>query len=173
MDFELKDVVHGTYQIVNDIVNVTGSVILRSKGLTKIPWKFGYINGSFDCSYNELESLENCPEIVVMDFFCNNNKLISLKHGPNKVYRHYHCSHNKLKTLEFCPVHIGETFYCNFNLIETLEHVPINVLQKIEGWHYKHLMFVVPNEVKHIIDEYFKPKKSSKLKSFQDRLDSI
>lgn len=49
---------------------------------------------SFNCSHNNLTSLENCPQYVGGYFICN---------------------HNQLTSLEGCPKYIGGDFYCNNN----------------------------------------------------------
>ena len=64
----------------NGFVNVNGSV--NCSGLYhdepiptyyKIPFKFGKIIGDFDCSNNDMDSLENCPIEVTGNFVCYNN----------------------------------------------------------------------------------------------------
>ena len=45
-------------------MNVNKSVFLNNKKLTSIDIKFNQINGSFNCSNNNLETLEGCPKIV-------------------------------------------------------------------------------------------------------------
>ena len=50
------------------VVNVSENVYLSRKGLTSIDVKFNKIEGDFDCSDNDLKSLEGCPEIVDGNF---------------------------------------------------------------------------------------------------------
>jgi len=65
----LDSVVEGTYKIINGIIHVTGNVDISDLGLDVISWKFGKVTGNFDCSHNELTTLENCLETVGFDFF--------------------------------------------------------------------------------------------------------
>lgn len=56
----------GKFKIVDDEFNVSGPVNLSRKNLSEIPIKFGSVNGSFDCSRNNLKSFEFLPD------FCPN-----------------------------------------------------------------------------------------------------
>jgi hypothetical protein len=55
-------------------LNVKGSVSLFDKKLIKIPFSFGKVDGSFDCSYNLLTSLEGSPKVVIGDYDCSHNR---------------------------------------------------------------------------------------------------
>ena len=62
------------YTLVSDkqygfIVNVNGDVDLRSKKLFNIPVKFSEVTGIFNCSHNQLTSLEFSPQTVNGNFF--------------------------------------------------------------------------------------------------------
>ena len=59
----------------NLTVDIFSNVNLSMKKLKKIPIKFGIINGNFDCSDNELTTLEGFPEKVGNKIELNNNKL--------------------------------------------------------------------------------------------------
>ncbi len=56
-------------------VDVEGSVKMFYMNLTEIPIKFGKVTGNFDCSENNLTTLENCPTFVGGNFICSNNNL--------------------------------------------------------------------------------------------------
>ena len=60
------------------------------------------VEGSFDCHYNSLESLEGAPQEVGGGFCCSNNSLTSLEGAPQKVGVDFYCSHNEIseKTLK-------------------------------------------------------------------------
>ena len=70
--------------------------------LTKLPpiLKDITVNGWFNCSLNNLTSLENCPKIVNGNFYCSWNKLTSLEGAPQKVDRHFICHSNDVKFTE-------------------------------------------------------------------------
>ena len=89
------------YTINSDgTVDVDGGVNLRHKGLSKLPLKFGIVNGYFDCSYNQLTSLEGSPKEVHYNFFCVGNQLTTLEGGPSYVGRNFDCTGNLLTTLK-------------------------------------------------------------------------
>ena len=46
------------------LVDVDGDVNLNRKKLTKIPIRFGKVTGRFNCSDNNLNSLEGAPKSV-------------------------------------------------------------------------------------------------------------
>ena len=98
----------------------------------KLKIRFGNVGSDFDCSYNELTTLEGAPQEVGGDFDCKCNKLTTLEGAPNKVGRDFHCSHNELTTLEGAPQEVGEDFYCSYNELTSLEGAP----QKVGGDFY-------------------------------------
>jgi hypothetical protein len=118
---------------INDnlTVDVSGNVNLFNKQLEEIPFKFGIVNGTFDCSYNELTSLEFSPNKVVGYFDCNHNKLTSLEFCPQKVSGHFICSYNELTSLEFCPKEVGVDFDCSYNQLNDLLYIPSEVKEKV------------------------------------------
>ena len=50
-----------------------GDVNLSNLGLTKLPVKFKYVKDDFNCSDNQLTSLEGVPQKVGGDFYCSGN----------------------------------------------------------------------------------------------------
>ena len=108
----------------DESINVNGNVNINNKHINKLLLHFNKINGNFDCSYNNLTSLEGCPKIVEGSFSCGGNKLASLEDGPKIVSKHFVCHGNKLTSLEGCPEKINENFYCNNNQLITLKGGP-------------------------------------------------
>jgi hypothetical protein len=102
-------------------INVDGNVNINDMALTKIPIKFNIVNGSFNCSGNELTTLENSPREIKFDFNCFANNLKSLNYGPIKVGSNYNCSKNLLSNLKGCVENVPNNFACNNNVIETFE----------------------------------------------------
>jgi hypothetical protein len=82
------DSIPKAYGIMNYTINpdgsidVDGDVGLNNERLTKLPLKFRNVGGDFYCSYNNLPSLEGCPQTVGGDFYCRNNQLTSLEGLP-------------------------------------------------------------------------------------------
>ncbi len=81
------------------IVNVTGDVNLHGQKLQRLPVQFGTVGRFFDCSSNQLTSLEDAPSTVGEDFNCNNNRLTSLEDAPSTVGGYFLCRNNRLTSL--------------------------------------------------------------------------
>lgn len=94
-------------------------IMLHSlKGCPKI------VNGTFNCSFNSLTTLEFGPESVSnRDYICRFNKLESLKGAPSKVLN-FDCSNNDLFNLDGCPQEINGNFDCSVNKLATLNGCP-------------------------------------------------
>lgn len=116
------------YKINGETVDVQNDVKLFNV-VGKIPFQFGKVAYDFDCSNNQLTSLEGSPKEVGGSFWCQNNKLKNLKGSPSKVGNYYMCSNNDLVSLEGCPKEINDGFDCSSNKLSTLKFGP----QKING----------------------------------------
>lgn len=104
----------GTIDVDGD-VDLSNNFLKQKQVLFKIPFKFGKVSGDFNCSYNNLESLEGSPYYVGGNFVCIKNKLTSLNGSPSEVGGYFSCSYNKLKSLEGMTLEIGDDFYCKRN----------------------------------------------------------
>jgi len=91
--------------------------------------RFGVVTGVFDCSNNELTSIEGAPQEVGRGFYCSYNQLTSLEGAPQKVGRGFNCSGNNLTSLEGSPQEVGEDFDCSYNSLKSLVGAP----QKVRG----------------------------------------
>ena len=125
------------YGIRNYTINEDGSIDvdgyvdlwgdLWGQGLTKLPLKFRNVSGNFNCSDNQLTTLEGGPESVGGYFYCHNNQLTTLEGGPESVGGDFSCNSNQLFSLEGGPESVGGNFYCNSNQLTTLEGGPKRV----------------------------------------------
>jgi hypothetical protein len=106
-----------------------GNLSLNKVGLTKLPdiLKDITVGGYFDCSYNNLTSLENCPKTVGGSFICGFNNLTSLEGSPSSVGGSFICGGNNLTSLEGAPSSVGEDFSCNDNHLTSLTGAPKTV----------------------------------------------
>ena len=141
---ESKEDIHSIckkYGIENYTINDDGSidvddnVNLYDEGLTELPLKFGKVSGYFDCSNNELTSLEGSPNKVGEvggDFYCYNNKLTNLEGSPSEVGGHFYCQGNELTSLEGSPGEVGGYFSCYSNKLESLEGISKYVSKQID-----------------------------------------
>ena len=94
-----------------------GYLNLRQMNLNKLPDILKNVNvgGSFNCSVNNLTSLENAPKSVDGDFYCSYNLLTSLEGAPETVGGDFYCGYNKLTSLAGVPKYVGGIFVCNDN----------------------------------------------------------
>jgi len=109
------------------LVDVDGDVYLSGCNLVRLPLRFGRVTGFFDCSNNQLISLEGGPLVVGRDFYCHNNQLKTLEGGPQEVDGNFYCHDNRLETLEGSPKKVGSSFDCGVNFLTTLEGGPEKV----------------------------------------------
>lgn len=116
-------------------IDVDGNVDLSKVGqhynqhqLKKLPLKFRKVLGDFNCSSNELTSLEGCPEYIGENFFCYKNEITNFKHCPKYVGGMFSASTNKLTSLEGCPEIINGNFNVMYNKLTSLEFSPRKVL---------------------------------------------
>jgi hypothetical protein len=124
----LKGCIIGKYTINDDgSIDVDGMVRLTNKYLTKIPFKFRNVSGSFWCNSNPLTSLEGAPNSVGGDFYCSDNQLTSLEGAPKTVGGRFCCYNNQLTSLEGAPNRGGGGFYCYINQLTSLEGAPNSV----------------------------------------------
>jgi len=100
----------GTYELKDGVYNVNGDVRLN-KCVEKLPVKFGKVTGSFNCSNNNLITLEGCPKIVGREF---------------------DCSYNSLTSLKGCPTHVGGNFVCDMKLHNNKEYRQFKIMKKLK-----------------------------------------
>ena len=112
--------------------NIT-SAFLRAFNLVKIDESgnrvgfaidFGEVTGDFNCSGNQLISLEGAPQKVGGNFSCSINQLTSLKGAPKKVDGWFDCYENQLTSLEGAPKEVGGRFWCSWNKLTSLKGAP-------------------------------------------------
>lgn len=107
-------------------IDVDGDVKLLGLELTELPLKFGYINGDFICSSNNLHNLNGCPTRVNGNFACSHNKLTSLSGSPTHVNGNFWCKYNNISSLYECRnISVGKIFDFTGNKITSFEYLPI------------------------------------------------
>ena len=117
-----------SYDPQTGLVDVVGTFKCSNEGLDNFKGvKFGKVSGDFDCSGNQLTSLEGAPQEVRVDFNCYDNKLTSLEGAPQKVGGHFVCDYNQLTSLEGAPQQIRWSFSCEENQLTSLEGAPQTV----------------------------------------------
>ncbi len=102
-------------------IDVDGNVYISNLDLSKLPLKFNIVHGSFDCSYNNLTTLDGSPKVVGGFFSVSDNNLTSLIGGPVNVKYSYFCSNNELVSLDGGPIIIGGLFRCNNNPLKSID----------------------------------------------------
>jgi len=110
------------------LVDVDGDFNCRYSGLKNLMGvRFGSVSGNFDCSNNQLTSLEGAPQEVGKDFDCYSNQLTSLEGAPQEVGRDFSCENNKLTSLEGAPQEVEKDFVCYDSKLNSLEGAPQEV----------------------------------------------
>jgi hypothetical protein len=148
------------YKINNDgTIDVDGDVDLycRIVNMEKLPVKFGKVSGEFDCRWNNLITLEGCPEYVGGDFLCEKNNIYTLEYFPKYIGGSFSCNPNKslttLKGIEKCEI-LG-SFHCENNNIPPENYIYI-ITAKIGGYIYTDIpqidkiLNTYKNEVKYL-----------------------
>ena len=103
------------YTINDDLtVDVDSTVYIFGRMLKTIPVQFRS-TWHFDCSDNQLTSLDGCPREVDGYFSCSYNNLTSLKGAPRDVSDSFFCRANSLTTLKGAPKFVGKHFSCTDN----------------------------------------------------------
>jgi hypothetical protein len=103
---------------------VNGSFNCRFNHLTTLEGAPREIGGGFNCSHNQLKSLEGAPGEIATNFTCGYNQLPSLKGAPKRVKNNFDCTDNQLTTLEGAPQGVGANFICNNNQLTSLKGAP-------------------------------------------------
>ena len=117
---------------INDdyTINVEGNVRIDpyKKTLRKLPLKFKYVSGSFNCDGLGLTTLKGSPERS-FSFSCARNHLTSLRYGPKYTYS-YNFNTNNILTLEHIPTSVS-VIDSQYNPIEYI-YKTFNTPSKIE-----------------------------------------
>ena len=93
------------------LVDVRGGFYCSSQGLEDFRGiRFGKVNGIFDCSNNQLRTLEGAPRVVGEGFYCWANQLRTLEGSPREVGGDFWCYVNPLISLEGAPEMIKGNF---------------------------------------------------------------
>jgi hypothetical protein len=109
-------------------IDVDGNVYLTSKHLNELPLKFRNVSGHFNCSNNELTSLEGSPKEIGGVFDCCHNQLTSLEGSPIKVVGGiFYCNSNKLTSLEGITQMRSGHIECHSNNLRDVKGIK-------EGW---------------------------------------
>lgn len=125
---KLFDMLGIKYSVKGDLVRV-GDLDISGLGLTKLPFEkiTLQIMGDFDCSNNQLVTLEGGPKIVSGNYDCYDNNLTSLKGAPKKIGGGFVAAHNQLVTLEGGPEEIGQSYSVADNKLESLKGAPVYI----------------------------------------------
>ncbi len=107
---------------------VRGNLDLSELGLSELPDLSGVIvEGEFNCSNNNLQSLKGAPQNVGDYFDCRENQLTSLIGAPQCVDGNFYCGENQLTSLEGAPQSVCGDFYCGYNNLKSLKGAPQSV----------------------------------------------
>nr|QBK86487.1 MAG: dUTP diphosphatase [Marseillevirus LCMAC102] len=107
--------------------------------------EFKVIDGRLHCMYQQLTSLEGCPENVT-DLVCGHNQLTSLDGCPDSVKTLW-CFYNQLKSLDGCPNGVTE-LCCDSNQLKSLDGCPKGVTKLLCGHNQLKSLAGCPENVK-------------------------
>lgn len=111
------------YTIHDDLsITVNGSVMLDSniEG-EKLPVNFRNVHGNFNCSYNNLTTLQGCPKNLYGDLLCSHNKLKNFDGAPSIVIGHIFAEKNNITSLYGVSKKIMDDLNLSFNPIQELK----------------------------------------------------
>ena len=111
----LESYVNGKWEIDEyGFVNVEGNVNCSKSDISNFSGiRFGRVTGYFDCSHNNIESLDGCPLEVFYTFNCSYNPIKSLKGSPKKCWHFISDNCKNLKSLEGSPETVTGNFICS------------------------------------------------------------
>lgn len=117
----------------DDYVNIWDDDLIDGK----LPFQFGTVNGSFNCSHCEkIISLIGSPQSVNGSFYCSNcDSLTSLEGSTKEIPNgNFFCNQNgNLISLDGAPQKVSGTFSCSFCYsLESLEGSPQEVGDNFE-----------------------------------------
>ena len=101
----------------DNVINSKKSIVISDTDLIngKLPFKFGRVDGDFDCrECTSLTSLEGSPQKVDGLFDCHKcTQLETLKGAPTYVGGDFYCSGCvSLESLEYIPEHVASWVIC-------------------------------------------------------------
>ncbi len=135
------------------------SIDLSNLGLAHIPVKFSKVSGKFNCSGNQLTSLEFAPQMVVGDFNISDNLLTSLRGGPEVINGAYRAANNELTTLTGLSSQGVRYLDISHNKITSLKGCPEKLQMLLASHnHLRDLNFLpIIKEIKEGIDFDYNP----------------
>jgi len=114
------------YQSESEVAEICEKYRIENWSLVE----FGTVSGSFNCSSNQLTSLEGCPNRVGRNFHCSLNKLTSLVGCPKYVSGNFWCGSNNIR--EFTGIkYIGGQLLCDISSYSWESKNPIVNIWKI------------------------------------------
>ena len=123
------------------ILNCWQDVNLSNRQLEKIPFKFGHVQGNFDCHSNKITSFENSPYSVTGNFNFRENQITSFKNCPRTIGGNFEASFNKLSSFNYYPESVkGFHLFLGSKFIHTVDEW-IFYLEKHEKFYlYCHIV---------------------------------
>ena len=123
----LDTCIRGTWKINSrGEIDVSGDVNISHQNLNSILQlgQFGEVSGNFDCSNNNLRTLEGAPKRTGGEFSARENKLISLIDAPEWVFLNFNVSSNEIDSFEFSPKYVGGNFRISNNKLISFKFCP-------------------------------------------------
>ena len=126
--------INRTLKVLPDGYELDCDVDLSERGLTELPdFSKVVVNGNFNCSDNQLMTLNGAPSKVRGSFYCFCNYLTTLKGAPSEVGASFNCSYNRLISLVGIPKEIGNNFICRNNIGLSIDAKPDKICGKFRA----------------------------------------
>ena len=115
------------YDINDDLsISIYSDVDISNRGFENIPIFFHIVKGDFNCSNNNLKSMDGAP-LITDSFNCSNNIINSLYGSPETINGNFDISNNKINSISGGPVSIKGYFnFSNNNVMYIGEFPKVN-----------------------------------------------
>ena len=157
------------YYWINGLLNARQAVNFSHSDITKIPFKFGVVHGTFDVDNCMLTTLENSPSVVHGAFFCRNNKFTDLYGSPDYIKGFFECKYNhELKSLDHCPKEMMN-LSCDEKFIRDrpLEDYPIAIYHNERTFEFENKYFDRVYGIVYKNQDMFRPLLDDKIRFHQ------
>ena len=124
------------------------------------------VGGFFDCSDNQLTSLEGAPKSVGTGFYCSKNQLTSLKGAPKSVGS-FGCSDNQLTNLLGGPESCNADFRCLGNPLTSLVGLPkLLGSLRVDKSHLDINSMIAPKSIRDTISDFTDEEKEIMIQNY-------
>ncbi len=138
------------YRQTNEIIiNSHKSINISNHQLNTIPFKFGIIEGNFNCLFNKLTQFKNSPDYVHWNYLAIGNQCNETKGLPLNVGNHIDISFNPIISIKDLVSSFGGKFIHNHNSMQIKELINLYTFNNKTSYNELKLSF---NEIFNLIE---------------------